>query len=126
MGADEQWDWDAGVWWRAREHGLSEKENEKESTGSVNKSTVSVSMCVTCRVSGSGLRSESQSQSQSQAKATVIFTVKGTGQAWVGDLSGAVRLLSHYVVLWSVGSWIVDTLCMDIRVFFERWTETYV
>ena len=22
MGADEQWDWDAGVWWRAREHKL--------------------------------------------------------------------------------------------------------
>ena len=20
MGADEQWDWDAGVWWQAREH----------------------------------------------------------------------------------------------------------
>ena len=50
MGADEQWDWDTGVWWRVREHRLSEKENEKESTGSVNKSTVSVSMCVTCQV----------------------------------------------------------------------------
>ena len=23
MGADEQWDWDTGIWWRAREHGLS-------------------------------------------------------------------------------------------------------
>ena len=33
----------------------------------------------------------------------VTVTVTGTGQAWVGDPSGAVRLLSHYVVLWSVG-----------------------
>ena len=35
-----------------------------------------------------------------------VVAVTGTSQAWVGDLSGAVRLLSHYVscgVLDSVG-----------------------
>ena len=94
--ADDQWDWDAGVWWRAREHRISVHVCHMSSVGE--RATVRVTVTVTVTA----------------AKVTV--TVTGTGQAWVGELSGAVS--STFSLRWLVECWIMDTLCMDIPVFF--------
>ena len=45
------------------------------------------------------------------------------------DPSGAVHLLSHYVSLWSVGSWIRVGYVLDTVLYtsvLEQKTETYV